>query len=196
MRKSTSTFGIEDLLEHAGHAQMNLDRRNFLLRTAGGLGAIALQSLWNPMNANTAVHPSMLKSIIPKAKRIVYLFMAGGPSQLESFDYKPKLQTMMGKDLPDSVRKDQRLTGMSANQASLPIAPSLYKFSKAGKTQTWVSELMPYTAQVVDELCIIKSIYTEAINHDPAITFFSNRKSTSRKTFDRIMDKLWIGFSQ
>ena len=105
-------------------------------------------------------------------QRVVYLFMSGGPSQFETFDYKPKLTDMLGKGLPDSVRKGQRLTGMSANQAILPIAPSAFKFNQSGKSNTWVSELMPYTAQVVDELCIIKSMFTEQINHDPAITFF------------------------
>ena len=91
---------------------------------------------------------------------------------METFDYKPKLNGMFAKDLPDSVRKGQRLTGMSASQSSLPIAPSVYKFGQYGQSRTWVSELMPYTAQVVDDLCFVKSLYTDAINHDPAITFF------------------------
>src|SRR3546814_832577 len=103
---------------------------------------------------------------------IVYLFMAGGPSQFETFDYKPKLGNLAGQDLPDSVRTGQRLTGMSASQSSLPMVPSIYKFQQHGKTGTWVSELLPHTARVVDELCIVKSLHTEAINHDPAITFF------------------------
>jgi hypothetical protein len=113
-----------------------------------------------------------LPKIAPKAKRVVYLFMSGGPSQFETYDYKPKLKDLFGKELPDSVRKGQRLTGMSANQASLPMVPSLYSFKQHGKTKTWVSDLLPYTAQVVDELCIVKSMFTEQINHDPAITFF------------------------
>jgi hypothetical protein len=150
-----------------------LNRRNFLFRSASGLGAIAFGSMLNPGPWGNQSHlAEKITNIVPKAKRIVYLFMAGGPSQLESFDYKPRLTAMYGKDLPDSVRKGQRLTGMSANQAALPIAPSIYNFKQSGKSQTWVSELMPYTAKVVDELCIIKSLYTEAINHDPAITFF------------------------
>jgi hypothetical protein len=102
----------------------------------------------------------------------VYLFQSGGPSQFELFDYKPKLTSMLGQNLPDSVRKGQRLTGMSANQSVLPMVPSYYKFNQLGESQTWMSELMPHTAQVVDELCIIKSMHSEAINHDPAITFF------------------------
>ncbi|KAB7728691.1 DUF1501 domain-containing protein [Rudanella paleaurantiibacter] len=155
-----------------------LDRRDFLLRTASGLGAVALsglltgRALANPAEAMAHQISARLGQIAPKAKRVVYLFMAGGPSQFETFDYKPKLLSMLGKNLPDSVRKGQRLTGMSANQAALPIAPSAYQFKPYGKNQTWVSELLPYTAQVVDELCLIKSVYTEQINHDPAITFF------------------------
>ncbi len=98
--------------------------------------------------------------------------MAGGPSQFETFDYKPKLLNMFGKELPDSVRKGQRLTGMSANQAALPIVPSVFNFKEYGKNKTWVSELMPYTAQIIDEICVVKSMFTEQINHDPAITFF------------------------
>jgi Protein of unknown function (DUF1501) len=155
-----------------------LDRRNFLSKTAFGLGAIAFNSLLGSTNAfgNTpsVFSPQLFdfQRIVPKAKRVVYLFMAGGPSQLETFDYKPKLANMFGQGLPDSVRKGQRLTGMSANQAILPIAPSAYSFKQYGKNKTWVSELLPHTAQVVDDLCIIKSVFTEQINHDPAITFF------------------------
>jgi hypothetical protein len=115
---------------------------------------------------------SALPTIAPKAKRVVFLFMAGGPSQFETFDYKPKLRDLFGSELPDSIRKGQRLTGMSANQSSLPVVPSFYDFKQHGKSGTWVSELLPYTAQVVDELCLIRSMYTEQINHDPAITFF------------------------
>ncbi len=155
-----------------------LDRRNFLLKTASGLGAMAVGSLLGTNQAfgSTPSVPtpqlSDFQRLAPKAKRVVYLFMAGGPSQFETFDYKPKLADMYGQGLPDSVRKGQRLTGMSANQAVLPIAPSAYKFNQYGKNQTWVSELLPHTAQIVDDLCIIKSVFTEQINHDPAITFF------------------------
>jgi len=153
-----------------------LDRRNFLRRTASGLGGLALGSLLGNQAAGSPANEQALEAlrqrVAPRAKRVVYLFMAGGPSQFETFDYKPRLINMLGKSLPDSVRQGQRLTGMSANQAALPIAPSLYKFAQHGKTRTWVSELLPYTAQVVDELCLVKSLYTEQINHDPAITFF------------------------
>ena len=107
-----------------------------------------------------------------RSKRVISLFMSGGPSQLDLFDFKPLLNTMNGKDLPESVRMGQRLTGMSANQATLPMAGSIFKFARHGKSGAWVSELLPHTAGVVDELCLITSLYTEAINHDPAITFF------------------------
>lgn len=163
-----------------------LDRRQFLTKTSLGLGAAALGSLWGanklfasdspiPMESEENFEQAILKAlphIAPKAKRVVYLFMAGGPSQFETFDYKPKLVSLAGQNLPDSVRKGQRLTGMSANQSALPMVPSIYSFNQYGKSGTWVSELMPHTAKVVDELCVIKSINSEAINHDPAITFF------------------------
>ncbi|HXE56060.1 MAG TPA: DUF1501 domain-containing protein, partial [Tepidisphaeraceae bacterium] len=108
----------------------------------------------------------------PKANRIIYLFMSGGPSQLDLFDYKPLLNKMNGQDLPASVRMGQRLTGMSANQATLPMAGSIFKFAQHGKSGAWLSELMPWTAKMVDELCFVKSLNSPHINHDPAITFF------------------------
>ncbi len=174
-------YPVEDFKLHTpDFLKLNkkLDRRNFLRKTASGLGAIALNSLLGSSSAfgnSSSIYPSRLSDfqrIAPKAKRVVYLFMAGGPSQFETFDYKPTLQNRMGQGLPDSIRQGQRLTGMSANQAILPIAPSVYKFNQYGKNKTWVSELLPHTAQVVDDLCIIKSVFTEQINHDPAITFF------------------------
>src|SRR5204863_4120220 len=110
--------------------------------------------------------------IPPRANRIIYLFMSGGPSQLDLFDYKPLLNKMNGQDLPASVRMGQRLTGMSANQATLPLAGSIFKFNQHGQSGAWMSELMPWTAKMADELCFVKSMHTEAINHDPAITFF------------------------
>ncbi len=163
------------------------DRRRFLTKTSMGIGALALgsllgmgQSLQNQQIINAPISDdeiqkqilNALPHIAPKAKRIVYLFMSGGPSQFETFDYKPGLRNMLGTDLPDSIRGGQRLTGMSASQGSLPIAPTIFNFSQHGQNGTWVSELMPYTAQVVDDLCIVKSMYTDHINHDPAITFF------------------------
>jgi len=165
-----------------------LDRRHFLTKTSLGLGSLALGSLLGAgkLLADTGAKPAValsdedlqrqildsLPHFAPKAKRVVYLFMSGGPSQFETYDYKPKLADMFGQDLPASVRGGQRLTAMSANQSIFPIVPSIYKFDKHGQSQTWVSELLPYTAQVIDELCIVKSLCTDHINHDPAITFF------------------------
>ncbi|MEZ6114079.1 MAG: DUF1501 domain-containing protein [Pirellulaceae bacterium] len=103
---------------------------------------------------------------------MIYLFQSGAPSQMDLFDYKPKLAGLMGSELPDSVRQGQRLTGMTASQASFPIAPSKFKFARHGAAGAWVSELLPHTAKVADELCFVRSMHTEAINHDPAITFF------------------------
>ena len=141
-----------------------------------GMGAMALQQLLSPMQTHAqSLEETILNAlpaIAPKAKKVLYLFMAGGPSQFETFDYKPKLRELYSTNLPDSIRKGQRLTGMSANQSALPIVPSLYDFKRYGKSGTWVSEILPYTAQVVDELCVIPSMFTEQINHDPAITFF------------------------
>ncbi|MEO6290843.1 MAG: DUF1501 domain-containing protein, partial [Ginsengibacter sp.] len=160
-----------------------LDRRNFLVKTSMGIGALALGSLlgidklFGGSNASkTAIAEGetvvAFPNFLPKAKRIVYLFQSGGPSQLDLFDYKPGLESQFGKDLPSEIRKGQRLTGMSADQASLPVTPSLFNFQQYGQSRQWVSELMPYTAEMVDDLCFIKSMYTEQINHDPATTFF------------------------
>jgi hypothetical protein len=154
-----------------------LTRRNFLNRFGLGLGGIALAHLLGkspagaeePMASFGGAHPIL--RFPAKAKRIIYLFMAGGPSQLETFDYKPLLNQRNGENLPESVRMGQRLTGMSGNQSVLPLAGSIYPFRQHGKSGVWVSELLPHTAKVVDELCVIRSMFTEAINHDPAITF-------------------------
>src|SRR6185369_15904004 len=106
-----------------------------------------------------------------KAKNVIYLHMVGGPSQLDLFDYKPKMQEWYDKDLPDSVRKGQRLTTMTSGQARFPIAPTKYKFAQHGKSGMWLSELLPWKAKMVDDMCFIRSMHTEAINHEPAITF-------------------------
>ncbi len=103
---------------------------------------------------------------------MIYLFQSGAPSQMDLFDHKPKLKDLRGQELPDSIRRGQRLTGMTASQSSFPVAPSRFKFARRGESGAWVSELLPHTARVADELCFIKSMHTEAINHDPAITFF------------------------
>ncbi|MEX0727037.1 MAG: DUF1501 domain-containing protein, partial [Planctomycetaceae bacterium] len=111
-------------------------------------------------------------NFMPRAKRVIYLFQSGAPSQLDLYEHKPKLAEMRGVDLPDSVRKGQRLTGMTAQQTKFPIAPSKFKFSQHGESGAWLSELLPHIGKVADDLCFIKTIHTEAINHDPAVTFF------------------------
>ncbi len=156
---------------------ISLARRHFLARSGLALGSVALAQLigGDPLRADpAAARDGVLKSLHfpPRAKRVIYLFMSGGPSQLDMFDYKPLLNKENGQELPDSVRMGQRLTGMSGNQASLPLAGSVFRFDQHGGAGAWVSELLPHTAQMIDEMCIIRSMYTEAINHDPAITFF------------------------
>jgi hypothetical protein len=158
-----------------------LSRRAVLNRFGMGLGGIALAHLVNPhaqLRAEQIRHDRGVLDgqfhVPPRARRVIYLFMAGGPSQMETFDYKPVLNQRNGEQLPDSVRQGQRLTGMSGNQASLPLAGSRFGFSRHGANGTWVSDLLPHTARVVDDLCIVRSMYTEAINHDPAITFFQS----------------------
>ena len=149
------------------------NRRLFLRSSALGLGGIAISSLLAGEAASGNPFAGILDKphFAPKAKRIIYLFMAGGPSQLDLFDHKPLLNEKNGQDLPESVRKGQRLTGMSGNQAILPLAGSIFKFDKHGKSAATLSELLPNTAKMADDLCFVKSCFTEAINHDPAITF-------------------------
>ncbi|MFN3323853.1 MAG: DUF1501 domain-containing protein [Bryobacteraceae bacterium] len=153
-----------------------LTRRHFFSRTSTGIGAAALASLLSEdlrgADASAVGGLPGLPHFPPKAKRVIYLFQSGGPSQMDMFDYKPKLAEMRGDELPDSIRMGQRLTGMTATQSSFPVAPSLFKFARHGESGAWVSELLPNTAKVVDDLCFIKSMHTEAINHDPGITFF------------------------
>ncbi len=161
----------------------DLTRRKFLNQFGMGLGGVALASLLNPVRSfageSTASGVLGAPHFAPKAKRVIYLFMAGGPSQLETFDYKPLLNERNGENLPDSVRQGQRLTGMSGNQAILPLAGSIFKFNKHGQNGAWVSKLLPHTAKVIDELCVVRSLYTEAINHDPAITFLQTGSQLS-----------------
>ncbi len=155
-----------------------LNRRHFLSKLSLGLGSMALGSLLGCGSKAQTPGLTMGKGLLdsphfaPKAKRIIYLFQSGGPSQLDLFDYKPTLAKMHGEELPASVRMGQRLTGMTSGQSSLPLASSFFNFSQHGQSGAWVSELMPKTAEIVDDLCFIKSMHTEAINHDPAITFF------------------------
>ncbi|MBL7851665.1 MAG: DUF1501 domain-containing protein [Cyclobacteriaceae bacterium] len=154
--------------------RLHVTRRHFLGKTALGLGSVALGSLLIPdlfSGKEDESFPVGLPHFAPKAKRIIYLFQNGAPSQLESFDYKPLLTTMRGQELPASIRMGQRLTGMTSGQKNFPLVGSHFKFQQHGKSGAWVSELFPNTAKIVDELCFIKSMHTEAINHDPALTF-------------------------
>ncbi len=153
----------------------NLTRRSFLERVGLGLGGVALSELLHSETGLAQVRQGRGGlHLAPKARRVIYLFQSGGPSQLDLFDYKPILNERNGQQLPDSVRKGQRLTGMSANQSSLPLAGSIFNFKQYGQSGAWLSDLLPHTASVCDELCFIKSMYTSAINHDPAITFFQS----------------------
>jgi hypothetical protein len=148
-------------------------RREFFTKTSLGLGALALASFSNPGITGSLPFRSIgpKPHFQPRAKRVIYLFQSGAPSQIDLFDHKPLLEKMHGQDLPESVRQGQRLTGMTAGQSSFPLVASPFEFSKHGQSGAWVSDLLPYTAQTVDDLCFVKSMYTEAINHDPAVTF-------------------------
>src|SRR4249920_1071278 len=162
----------KEILEHG----LNLNRRRFLSKLSLGIGSVALGSLLIPDLFGDKSDEEMLLTglphFAPRAKRVIYLFQNGAPSQLDLFDYKPKLQKMHGEDLPASIRMGQRLTGMTADQKKFPLAGTVFKFDRYGQSKAWISELLPYTAGVVDDICIVKSLYTEAINHDPALTFF------------------------
>ncbi len=159
-------------------------RRQFLSRGMNVMGMAAMASLGGTALAEGAAKPvigkgatglpfhgAMLPHFAPKAKRVIYLHMVGGPSQLDLYDYKPAMQAMYDKDLPESIRNGQRLTTMTSGQTRFPIAPSKYKFEQHGKSGMWVSELLPHTASMVDDMCFIRSMHTDAINHEPAITY-------------------------
>ena len=168
--------------------QQILSRRLFFGRAGLGLRSAALASLIEPQlfgDDNAAGRTAADKpgeeslgglpgfpNFTAKAKRVIYLFQSGAPSQMDLFDYKPALADLRGTELPDSIRKGQRLTGMTSTQTSFPVAPSKYKFARHGQSGAWLSELLPHTAKVADRLCFVKSLHTEAINHDPAVTFF------------------------
>ncbi|HRX80793.1 MAG TPA: DUF1501 domain-containing protein, partial [Pirellulaceae bacterium] len=153
-------------------------RRHFLGRAATGIGTTALASLLNPdlfgATVPTERQVGALQNLhfAPKAKRIIYLVMSGGPSHIDLFDHKPKLKEVHGTELPASIRMGQRVTGMTAGQSTFPCVSPIFKFNQHGESGTWLSELLPHTASIVDQIAIVKSMHTEAINHDPAITFF------------------------
>src|ERR1700758_5730751 len=160
---------------HAG-----MTRRQFFRRSTAGIaiGIPALATLLSAdgFAADTATDPKTgglvgLPHFPPKAKRVIFLHQSGAPSQMELFDYKPDLVKLQGTELPDSIRQGQRITGMTSGQSSFPVAPSIFKFSQCGKSGTWISELLPHHTRIVDDITIIKTVYSEAINHDPAITF-------------------------
>ena len=148
---------------------LDITRRQFLGRASTGIGAAALASLLNP-ELSAAQGIAGIPHFAPKAKRVIWLTQAGAPSQLDLFDYKPNLRAMFDKDLPDSIRNGQRVTGMTSGQARFPIAPSVFNFKQYGQSGHWMSELLPHTSRLADDLCIIRSMNTEAINHDPAMT--------------------------
>ncbi len=148
-----------------------ITRRHFFGQAGLGLGAAALTSILPQSSAVAAGGLPDLPHFAPKAKRAIYLFMAGAPCQMDMFDYKPKMDDMFDQDLPESIRQGQRLTTMTSGQERFPIAPSKYKFEQYGQGGAWVSELMPYHARMVDDIALLKTVHTEAINHDPAITY-------------------------
>ncbi|HIM28549.1 MAG TPA: DUF1501 domain-containing protein, partial [Planctomycetes bacterium] len=172
---------LKDALIEEG---LRANRRHFFGHSLRGIGAIALTGLLN--KASSADERTLASNNGPgfapgqpgpthfpaKAKRVIYLCQSGAPSQIDTFDYKPSLDKLDGQELPDSIRQGQRLTGMTSGQKSFPIAKSFVKFRQYGKSGQWISDLLPHHGKIADDICIVKSMYTEAINHDPAITFF------------------------
>ncbi len=154
-------------LEH----RLLLTRRHFFANAGFGIGSAALALL---LHQDARANLPGLPHFAARARRVIYLFQSGGPSQMDLFDYKPHLRDRRGDELPASIRMGQRLTGMTATQEHFPVAPSIYRFRRHGQSGTWMSELLPNLASVADELCVIHTLYTEAINHDPAITFLQS----------------------
>jgi len=166
--------------------RLKLNRRHFFSKLSAGIGTLALGSLMIPevfkssgQSAESDQFTLGIPHFAPKAKRIIYLFQAGAPSQLESFDYKPLLRERMGEDLPESIRNGQRLTGMTANQTRFPLVGSFTDFKQYGQNGAWVSDYFPHIGKITDEICIINSMNTDAINHDPAITFMQTGNQIS-----------------
>lgn len=162
--------------------QTHLNRRQLLANTARPLGGAALasllgQPLTHTANAATAPAPQTglpgLPHFAPRAKRVIYLFMCGGPSHIDTFDFHPRMRDLHGIELPSEIRGDQRITGMTSGQKSFPVVAPMFQFQRHGEHGTWVSEILPHMSKMVDEITVIKSIHTEAINHDPAITFIN-----------------------
>ncbi len=159
--------------------QFSEARRTFLKKATLGLGSVALSGLLNPLKSSYTDVPikDPIKGLLKgghfpaRAKRVIYLFQSGAPSQIETFDYKPQLAKWHGQEIPDSIQGMQRNSGMVSSQSTFPLVKSIFDFKQHGQSGTWVSELFPYTSKVVDDLCVIKSMYTEAINHEPAVMF-------------------------
>src|SRR5438874_1740293 len=143
--------------------RMAVTRRTFLKQSAGGIGLAALGSLLSPSLMAAASKPAF-PNFAPKAKRIIYLFQSGAPSQMDLFDPKPQLDKRRGEDLPDSIRRGQRLTTMTSGQKKFPVAPSIFNYAPHGQSGMVMSELLPHLGEVSDELCMVRSLYTEAIN--------------------------------
>src|SRR3989475_5383153 len=161
------------IVEHLHDLNASLTRRQFFRKTATGLGVAALSSLLGPRAFGVSEQGEKIAAnawrIAPKAKRAIYISLIGAPSQVDLFDYKPALQSRFKEDLKDWLRQQgERLTGMTAGQDKFPLAPSIFKFAQHGKSGTWISELLPWHAKMVDDLCIIRSMHTDAINHEPA----------------------------
>ena len=165
-------------MEDFFNKQFSKSRRNFLRKSSLGFGSIALSSMLSPslgiaknFSSPNIFSTNSLPHFIPKAKRVIYLFQSGGPSQIETYDYKPLLEKWHGNEIPQSLKETQRNSGMVEGQSSYPLVKSIFNFKQYGQSGAWVSELFPYTAKIVDELCIIKSMKTDAINHEPAVMF-------------------------
>lgn len=151
---------------------LNITRRQFFGRSAAGIGAAALGSLVGSPAMASNTHGTLSGfHFAPKAKRVIYLFQSGGPSQLDLFDWKPDMHKMQGTDLPDSIRMGQRLTGMTSGQDKFLVATTHFKFAQHGQSGQWISELLPHVAKNADDMCIVRTVHTEAINHDPGITY-------------------------
>jgi hypothetical protein len=149
-----------------------INRRHFFASTGFSLGATALAALQaKAAGDKTGLHAALPETHFPgKCKHVIYLHMVGGPAQMDLYDYKPKMNDYYDKDLPDSIRNGQRLTTMTSGQSRFPIAPSKYKFTQQGKCGMWMTELLPHTAKMADDMVFIRTMNTEAINHEPAIT--------------------------
>lgn len=170
------------MLHPVDESRLLENRRQFFGRSRIGIGTVALasllnnQALGNDSSSKATIFGGLpgLPHFASKAKRVIYLLQSGAPSQVDLFDYKPSLEKLHLTELPDSIRQGQRLTGMTAGQTKFPVVNTPWKFQRHGESGTWLSELLPHMSQVVDDICIVKSMHTEAINHDPAITFFQS----------------------